>query len=49
MKATQIIINREPKQIFRSLKDAKEEGKRLIKEFKKQNVVLGITIDYKPT
>lgn len=47
MKATQIVVNREPKGIFRSRKEAKEEGKRLIREFKRQNIVLGITIDYK--
>ncbi len=47
MKPTQIIVNREPKQIFKSLAEAKKEGKRLIKEFKNQNVVFGITIEYK--
>lgn len=47
MKATQIVVNREPKEIFPSLKLAREEGKRLIKEFKKQDKVLGIDIQYK--
>lgn len=47
MKATQIIVNGVPKETFSSLKKAKQEGKRLIREFKKQNVVLGINIDYK--
>lgn len=47
MNATQIIVNREPGQIFKSLTEAKKEGKRLIRAFKNQDVVLGITIEYK--
>jgi hypothetical protein len=47
MKATQIIVNRVPRDTFRSLKDAKKEGKRLIREFKKQNILFGIDIQYK--
>jgi hypothetical protein len=47
MKATQIIVNREPKEVFRSLKEAKAEGKRLIRAWKRQDVILGINIQYK--
>lgn len=47
MKATQVILNGVPQQTFRSLNEAKKEGKRLIREFKKQDVVLGINIQYK--
>jgi hypothetical protein len=47
MKKTQIIVNRQPKEIFKSLTDAKKEGKRLLREFKYQNLVFGIDIQYK--
>lgn len=47
MKATQIIVNREPRETFKSLKEARDEGKRLIRAFRKQDKVLGIDIQYK--
>lgn len=46
MKPTQIVVNRVPKDVYPSLKKAREEGKRLIREFKKQDTILGIDIQY---
>lgn len=46
MKATQVILNGVPQQTFRSLKDAKAEGKRLIRKWK-QTDSGSINIQYK--
>lgn len=46
MKPTQVILNGKPHKTFKSLKEAKTEGKRLIKVWKKTDSC-GIVIEYK--